>query len=109
MPRSCKLLAGVPSVSLIECPSAGIYVKKSCLSVKAEHTAEIQTDADCLYRFLGTCADAAGQSNLMACDLSEVFKRTALWRSELARVAPFYAVKCNTDLPLVKVRVAPVF
>lgn len=103
MPRSCKLLAGEPSVNLIGCPSAGNHVKKSCLSELAEHKPEIQTDAGCLYRFLGSCIDVAGQSNLMACDLTEVFKRASLWTSELPRVSPFYAVKCNTDLPLLKV------
>lgn len=106
MPRSCKLLAGEPSVNIIECPSAGNHVKKSCLSELAEHKPEIQTDADCLYRFLGSCIDVAGQSNLMACDLTEIFKRVALWTGELPRVSPYYAVKCNTDLPLLKILAA---
>jgi len=103
MPISCKLLAGEPSVHVIECPSAGNHVKKSCLSELAEHKPEIQTDTECLYRFLGSCIDVAGQSNLMSCDLSEVFKRVALWNGELPRVMPYYAVKCNTDIPLLKI------
>lgn len=31
------------------------------------------------------------------CDLGDIVKKYALWRSELPRVKPFYAVKCNDD------------
>jgi len=106
MPRTCKLLAGEPSINLIGCPSAGNKVKKSCFSELAGHNPKPQTDADCLHRFLGSCIDNAEQANLMACDLTEVFKRVALWTKELPRVKPFYAVKCNTDLPLLKILAA---
>ncbi|KHJ75331.1 hypothetical protein OESDEN_25053, partial [Oesophagostomum dentatum] len=38
----------------------------------------------------------------MLVDLDLVFDRFALWKRELPMIEPFYAVKCNTDLVLIR-------
>ncbi|CAJ0591532.1 unnamed protein product [Cylicocyclus nassatus] len=39
----------------------------------------------------------------MLVDLDVVFDRFALWKRELPMIEPFYAVKCNTDLVLIRI------
>lgn len=109
-----KTLAGEPSVSLIECPSAGtntniwLFSKEPGQMVRELTASELahreeESFKDCLFHYIGACVDRTwDQCNFVTCDLTEVSRRKELWAQQLPRVTPFYAVKCNPDPPLLK-------
>ncbi|CAK9438827.1 uncharacterized protein LODBEIA_P30510 [Lodderomyces beijingensis] len=46
--------------------------------------------------------DAGDEDSFFVCDLNEVCKSVELWRAQLPRVQPHYAIKCNTNLEILK-------
>ncbi|KAF1751460.1 hypothetical protein GCK72_018014 [Caenorhabditis remanei] len=42
-------------------------------------------------------------SSFMLVDLDKIIERFELWKRELPMIEPFYAVKCNTDLVLIRI------
>lgn len=59
---------------------------------------------------LQMCRDIAASKDLqendssfMLVDLDKIIERFQLWKRELPMIEPFYAVKCNTDLVLIRI------
>lgn len=46
--------------------------------------------------------DAGDEDSFFVCDLGEVKKSYQLWQQYLPQIRPHYAVKCNTDLEVIK-------
>lgn len=46
--------------------------------------------------------DAGEEDSFFVCDLGEVSRSLDLWKQKLPQVQPFYAVKCNTNLEIIK-------
>ncbi|KAK7206218.1 pyridoxal-dependent decarboxylase [Myxozyma melibiosi] len=46
--------------------------------------------------------DAGGEDSFFVADIGEVYRQHVRWKQNLPRVEPFYAVKCNPDLKLLK-------
>lgn len=42
------------------------------------------------------------ENGFYVCDIGEIVQKHELWRRSLPRVDPFYAVKCNESLPILK-------
>ncbi|EGW34754.1 ornithine decarboxylase [Spathaspora passalidarum NRRL Y-27907] len=58
----------------------------------ANHIAEIDHDQ----------CDAGDEDSFFVCDLGEVLQSFRIWKEKLPQVHPHYAVKCNTNLEVIK-------
>ncbi|KAI5966627.1 SPE1 [Candida theae] len=46
--------------------------------------------------------DAGDEDSFFVCDLNEVVKSVETWHKHLPRIQPHYAIKCNTNLEVIK-------
>ncbi|AET38731.1 ornithine decarboxylase SPE1 Ecym_3237 [Eremothecium cymbalariae DBVPG len=46
--------------------------------------------------------DAGEENSFFVCDLSEIERLHRYWRRQLPRIQPFYAVKCNPDVKILR-------
>lgn len=46
--------------------------------------------------------DAGDEDSFFVCDLNQVVKSVQTWRKHLPRIQPHYAIKCNTNIEVIK-------